>query len=83
MHSSPIVAGPDADGHAPVYAADQRVSKKVKFQAHAVSLYFMHYNLARPHQTLTRRSGRKTTPPMAAGVEDHVWSVREIAGLLD
>jgi hypothetical protein len=43
----------------------------------------MHYNLARPHQTLTRRYGRKTTPAMAAGVEDHVWSVWEIGGLLD
>ncbi len=58
-------------------------SKKVEFQAHAVSLYFMHYNLARPHQTLTRRYGRKTTPAMAAGKADHVWSVWEIAGLLD
>src|ERR1039458_9765938 len=58
-------------------------SKKVEFQAHAVSLYFMHYNLARPHQTLTKRYGRKTTPAMAAGVEDHVWSVWEIGGLLD
>jgi len=43
----------------------------------------MHYNLARPHQALTKRFGQKTTPAVAAGVEDYVWSVWEIAGLLD
>jgi len=58
-------------------------SKKVENHAHAVSLYFMHYNFARPHQTLTKRYGKPTTPAMAAGVAQHVWSVWEIAGLLD
>jgi IS1 family transposase len=57
-------------------------SKKVENHAHAVSLHFMHYNFARPHQTLTKRFGKPTTPAMAAGVSDHVWSVWEIAGLL-
>jgi hypothetical protein len=37
----------------------------------------MHYNFARIHQTI------KTTPAIAAGVADHVWSLEEIAGLLD
>jgi hypothetical protein len=45
--------------------------------------HYMHYNFARPHQTLTKRFGKPTTPAMAAGVADHVWSVWEIAGLLD
>ncbi|HVA03059.1 MAG TPA: IS1 family transposase [Acidimicrobiales bacterium] len=58
-------------------------SKKVENLAHAVSLHYMHYNFARPHQTLTKRYGRPTTPAMAAGKADHVWSVWEIAGLLD
>jgi hypothetical protein len=58
-------------------------SKKVENLAHAVSLYYMFYNFARPHQTLTKRYGRPTTPAMAAGKADHVWSVWEIAGLLD
>jgi hypothetical protein len=57
-------------------------SKKVENLAHAVSLHYMHYNFARPHQTLTKRFGRPTTPAMAAGVSDDVWSVWEIAGLL-
>jgi hypothetical protein len=58
-------------------------SKKVENHAHAVSLHFMHYNFARPHQTLTKQFGKSTTPAMAAGVSKHVWSVWEIAGLLD
>ena len=36
-----------------------------------------------PTRPLTKKAGRKTNPAMAAGVADHVWSVREIAGLLD
>jgi IS1 family transposase len=59
-------------------------SKKVENLAAAVSLHFMFYNFARPHQTLTKRNGgRKTTPAMAAGKADHVWTLTEIAALLD
>ena len=59
-------------------------SKKAENLAHAVSLHFMFYNYARPHQTLTkRRKGYPTTPAMAAGVTDHVWTLEEIAGLLE
>lgn len=42
-----------------------------------VALYFLHYNFARVHQTL------RTTPAMAAGLADHVWSIEEIIGLLE
>ena len=41
----------------------------------------MHYNFARPHKTLKERYPR--TPAMAAGVADHIWSLEEIAALLD
>jgi hypothetical protein len=62
-------------------------SKKVENLAHAVSLHYMHYNFARVHESLTVESedGTRTkrTPAMAAGVADHVWTLREIAGLLD
>jgi hypothetical protein len=62
-------------------------SKKVENLAHAVSLHYMHYNFARVHQslTITGEDGKsiKRTPAMAAGVTDHVWTLREIAGLLD
>ncbi len=58
-------------------------SKKIENHAHAVSLHFMHYNFARPHQTLTKKFGSPTTPAMAAGKADHVSSTWEIAELLD
>ena len=58
-------------------------SKKVENHAHAVSLHFMYYNFGRPHQTLTKRYGRPTTPAMAAGVSDYVWSFSDIAALLE
>jgi hypothetical protein len=41
----------------------------------------LHYNFARPHKTLANPYPR--TPAMSAGVADHVWSLREIAALLD
>ena len=52
-------------------------SKKIENQAHAVALHFMHYNFARIHQTL------RVTPAMEAGIANHVWSLEEIANLLD
>ena len=56
-------------------------SRKVENLASAVSLHFMHHNFARPHSALKERYPR--TPAMAAGVADHVWSLEEIAALLD
>jgi len=59
-------------------------SKKLENLTAAVSLHFMYYNFARPHMTLTKRAGGiKTTPAMAAGVADHVWTLTEIAALLE
>jgi hypothetical protein len=54
-------------------------SKKVENLAAAVSLHFAYYNLCRVHQS----PGTKTTPAMAAGVTDHVWSLDELIGLLE
>ncbi|HWC34118.1 MAG TPA: IS1 family transposase [Mycobacteriales bacterium] len=59
-------------------------SKKVENLAAAVSLHFVYYNFARPHQTLTKANGgRKTTPAMAAGKANRVWTLEDIVGLLD
>lgn len=60
-------------------------SKKAENHAHAVSLYFMYYNFCRAHATLTKAHPKHypTTPAMAAGVADHVWTVEELVGLLD
>jgi len=60
-------------------------SKKAENHAHAVSLYFMHYNFCRPHQTLTRAHPHHypTSPAMAAGLTDHVWKIEEVLALMD
>jgi IS1 family transposase len=52
-------------------------SKKVENLAYAVSLHFMYYNFARIHRSL------RVTPAMEAGVSDHVWSLKEIIGLIN
>jgi hypothetical protein len=46
-----------------------------------VALHYMHYNYARPHKTLSKPY--PTTPAMAAGITDHVWTLEEIVILLD
>jgi len=59
-------------------------SKKLENLIAAVSLHFMYYNYCRPHKTLTKANqGYPTTPAMAAGISDHVWSVEEIIVLED
>jgi len=59
-------------------------SKKAENHAHAVALHFMHYNYCRAHTTLTKAAnGIKTTPAMAMGLTDHVWTVEEILGLME
>ena len=51
-------------------------SKKIENHIHALSIYFMHYNFGRIHQTL------RVTPAMEAKVAKHVWSLEEIAALV-
>jgi hypothetical protein len=58
-------------------------SKKVENLTHAVSMHYMHYNFCRPHQTLTKKAGKPTTPAMAAGVAQYPWSIHQLVGLLD
>jgi IS1 family transposase len=52
-------------------------SKKIENHAAAVSLHMMYYNFARVHMTI------KTTPAVASGVADHLWSIEEIIALMD
>lgn len=47
-------------------------SKKAENHAAAVALYVAHFNLCRVHETL------RTTPAMAIGITDHVWSIAEL-----
>ena len=59
-------------------------SKKWENHKAALALWFAYYNFCRVHTTLTdstRAEGepkRKTTPAMASGLTDHVWSVAEL-----
>lgn len=54
-------------------------SKKVENHAAMVALHYMYYNFGRVHSSL----GKLTTPAMAAGVSNHVWTCDEIAALID
>jgi hypothetical protein len=47
-------------------------SKRLVNHCAAVSLYVAHYNLCRVHETL------RTTPAVAQGITDHVWSIGEL-----
>jgi hypothetical protein len=47
-------------------------SKKWENHDAALALYFAYHNFCRVHTTL------KTTPAVAAGLTDHVWSVAEL-----
>ncbi|HEY3305808.1 MAG TPA: IS1 family transposase [Candidatus Binatia bacterium] len=52
-------------------------SKKVENHSCAIALHYMHYNFCRIHKSL------RVTPAMEASVTDHVWSIEEVAGLLE
>ena len=47
-------------------------SKNLENHAAAVSLYVAHYNWCRAHKA------HRTTPAVALGITDHVWSVGEL-----
>lgn len=59
-------------------------SKKVEYHLYATALFFMYYNFCRPHATLTKAHPRHypTTPAMAAGLADRVWTVNDLLVLL-
>ena len=52
-------------------------SKKSANHAHAMSIYFMHYNFVRIHQTL------RCTPAMAAGVTTKLWELADMVLILE
>lgn len=53
------------------------LSKKVENHIHALSIYFMHYNFVRIHQTT------RVTPATAAGVSQTPWSMEDVVRLVD
>lgn len=52
-------------------------SKRVENHIHALSIYFMHYNFVRIHQSL------QVSPAMAAGVSKTLWSLMDIARMVE
>jgi hypothetical protein len=52
-------------------------SKKLENHMHALSIYFMHYNFVRIHQTL------RCTPAMEAGVTDHLWDLNDVVAIVN
>lgn len=52
-------------------------SKKLENHKWSCALHFFHYNFCRIHHTL------RVTPAMEARISNHVWSLEELAGLLD
>ena len=52
-------------------------SKKIQNHAAMVAIYTVHYNFARIPGTL------RINPCMAAGLNDHVWSLEEIVRMAD
>lgn len=52
-------------------------SKKFENHAAALGLHFFYYNFIRKHMTL------KTTPAVAAGVVDRVWSLQDLLDMHD
>lgn len=52
-------------------------SKKVENHAHAISIYFMHYNFVKLH------AAHRLSPAMAAKVTDKLWSLEDIVRVVD
>jgi IS1 family transposase len=52
-------------------------SKKLENHALSVALHYMHYDFCRIHKTL------RVTPAMAAGVTDRLWTIADLAGLVE
>ena len=50
-------------------------SKKAENHAHAIAIYFMHYNFVRIHQTL------RVTPATAAGVTGRLWELSDLVAV--
>src|SRR5258707_14252136 len=62
----------DANGNPSIYRLTNAFSKKLENHIHALSIYFMHYNFVRIHQTI------RCSAAMEAGVTDRLWSLEDL-----
>jgi IS1 family transposase len=59
-------------------------SKKATNHAAAFALFSFHYNFCRSHGTLPKkRGGIHTSPAMACGLTNHVWTVEDTLAMMD
>ena len=54
-------------------------SKKIENHALMVAIFCAYYNYCRPHKSL----GKGTTPAMAAGLTDRVWTLEDMVRIID
>ncbi len=52
-------------------------SKKIDHHEAAIAIHYMHYNFCRINMA------HRVTPAMEAGIENHLWSLDDLVGLLD
>ncbi len=57
-------------------------SKKERYHVAAVGMFMYHYNLIKPHETLTKRQGSNCTPAMAVGVATKPYSFDDLVDLI-
>jgi len=55
-----------------------RFSKCKENHVRQLTLSLAYYHLCRAHKTLSKRHGQPTSPFMAAGITDHVWTMGEV-----
>ena len=67
---------PLSDVHSPISTDARRSAFKIRLQGAAC-------NFCLPHSTLTRRYGKPMSPAMAAGLEDRVWTMRDVVERMD
>lgn len=53
-------------------------SKKFENHCHMVALYTVWYNFVKQHKTL-----KGISPAMASGLDDHLWSMTDLANMID
>ncbi len=53
-------------------------SKKFENHCHMVALYTVWYNFVKQHKTL-----KGISPAMASGLDDHLWSMTDLAEMID
>jgi hypothetical protein len=87
FHSAPVE---DQATGVPIRMQNRRMtrltnafSKKWANHQASLALHFATYNFITPHGTLTKNSGNagervKTTPAMAAGLTDQLWTMEEL-----